>query len=685
MQLVRARIANFRSLRNVEVEFGGHTAFIGGNGAGKSSIIRALDRFFATPRVLDADDFFGRDQSQVVEIELSFGELSDEENDVFGSRVRDGLLVITRVFNTGADSGSYYGSTLINKDFDQVRQAVGAMPKRNAYSALKETQKYDELPAANSAAAVDAALVQWENDHPAALQLGRDDGRFFGFQNASRTAIGQYVSFVFIPAVREAMTDAADSKNSPIGRLMELLVRSAILKKEAVASFREKINAEYKQLISPENMPELSALAKVLTDEIKGLYQEADVGLSWRPAVDMEIPLPSADVTLTDVGFGGPVDRQGHGLQRAFIFSLLQQLAKASVTTANPGGPAEGAPVQVGPDEPAAVLGHARTPNLIIAIEEPELYQHPTKQRHFASVLRRLSDKALPGAEGRTQVVLASHSPLFVSLPNVDEIRFVRRTDCEGEVFKQCELTALDLGKVAGALGVMHRKPIGTYTAATLLPRLHILGSELAEGFFADGIVLVEGRSDKAALYAAAALAGVDFEAHGIAVLPVESKNNLDRPYLIFKELGIPTFIIWDCDDTNSDANLALLRAVEPDADHQTDAFSTLIATGFARFGSRLEAVLKQELGTESFLIARAAACQVFEMHASADAEKNPVVMRTILAEAAKAHAFSPTLELVIKAVWRDLKGEAIGAPGAAAAPATQNAPMPASTAQPWA
>jgi predicted ATP-dependent endonuclease of OLD family len=38
MQLAQARIRNFRSLKDVTVAFGAHTAFIGGNGAGKSSI-----------------------------------------------------------------------------------------------------------------------------------------------------------------------------------------------------------------------------------------------------------------------------------------------------------------------------------------------------------------------------------------------------------------------------------------------------------------------------------------------------------------------------------------------------------------------------------------------------------------------------------------------------------------------
>jgi hypothetical protein len=51
--------------------------------------------------------------------------------------------------------------------------------------------------------------------------------------------------------------------------------------------------------------------------------------------------------------------------------------------------------------------------------------------------------------EGVTQVAFACHSPMFVSLGRANEIRLVRRTDCEDTQFKQCELKALDLAEVA--------------------------------------------------------------------------------------------------------------------------------------------------------------------------------------------------------------------------------------------
>lgn len=50
MQLLNARIKNFRSLRDISISFEAHTALIGGNGAGKSSILKALEKFYSTSK-----------------------------------------------------------------------------------------------------------------------------------------------------------------------------------------------------------------------------------------------------------------------------------------------------------------------------------------------------------------------------------------------------------------------------------------------------------------------------------------------------------------------------------------------------------------------------------------------------------------------------------------------------------
>ncbi|WP_376743802.1 ATP-dependent endonuclease [Ensifer canadensis] len=217
MQLERARIKNFRSLRDVEVLFGAHTALIGGNGAGKSSILKAIEKFYSASKSCDADDFFGRDQGQPIEIELTFHRLGNEEGAAFEERVRDGKLVVTRIFDGSAASGRYHGVIPQVPDFVAVRAHTTATPKRAAYTALRENNPlYADLPNAGSAAAVDQALLDWEANHPEQLVLLPDDGQFFGFQNNSRGKLQRYTSFVFIPAVREASADAMARRASSV-------------------------------------------------------------------------------------------------------------------------------------------------------------------------------------------------------------------------------------------------------------------------------------------------------------------------------------------------------------------------------------------------------------------------------------------------------------------------------------
>jgi putative ATP-dependent endonuclease of the OLD family len=671
MQLERARIKNFRSLRDIEVSFGAHTAFIGGNGAGKSSILKAIEKFYSTSKICDADDFFGRDQGQPIEIELTFHQLSDQEAASFEGRVRDGKLVVTRIFDGGTSSGRYHGVVPQIPDFVSIRSQSAATPKRAAYNALRENNPvYEDLPNAGSAAAVDQALLDWETAHPAQLVLSPDDGQFFGFQNNSRGKLQRHTSFVFIPAVREASADAADGKTSVIGKLLELLVRSQILQRPDVQAFKAQMTEAYQTLVSAENMPELGTLAGTLTADLRGLYQDAEVALNWREIGEMPVPLPMADVFLKDDGFGGPVDRQGHGLQRAFIFTLLQHLARTAVPEADDAGAGD---VSGGSSDGPKVVAEA--PTLILAIEEPELYQHPTKQRHFAEVLRGLSSGTLPGVQGHTQIIFGSHSPMFISMGKADEIRLTRRSACADSALKQCSLQALDLDIVAQKLERGWDKPAGSYSAQTLMPRLHILGAELAEGFFANGVILVEGRSDKAALTATARILGVNFEAAGIAILSAEGKANLDRPFVIFHELGIPIYLLWDCDQHLPEArrtpatDLALSKLAKPDQVFSGAPTDDLVSDCYAHFGKSLEHRLKEDITPDIHAACLAAACEPFGVHPNNDTQKIPEVVYQTLLRANERGRESEMLKNVIRAMWRFFRDEDLPDPPQAQAP----------------
>jgi putative ATP-dependent endonuclease of OLD family len=264
---------------------------------------------------------------------------------------------------------------------------------------------------------------------------------------------------------------------------------------------------------------------------------------------------------------------------------------------------------------------------------------------------------------------------MFISMGKADEIRLTRRSACADSAFKQCSLQALDLGIVAQKLERGWDKPAGSYSAQTLMPRLHILGAELAEGFFANGVILVEGRSDKAALTATARMLGVNFEAAGIAILSAEGKANLDRPYVIFRELGIPTFLLWDCDQHLPEAkrapatDLALSKLAKPDQVFNGALTDDLVSDCYAHFGKTLEHRLKEDITPDIHAVCLAAACEPFGVQPSNDTQKIPEVVYQTLLRAKEHGRESDMLKNVVRAMWRFFRDEDLTDPPQAQAP----------------
>lgn len=665
MLLKRVSIKNFRSIRDVTVEVGSQMAIVGGNGAGKSSVLRAIDRFFSSSTTVELDDFFGREVSEPIEIGLTFTKFNELEREMFSTRIHNDEMTVVRVFeaNGGRTNGRYYGATMQHSGFHSIRSADGANPKRAAYNVVRQSsEEYGMLPAITRAEQIPEALAAWEGNHPDRCELGRDDGQFFGFTNVAKGALQKATSFVFIPAVRDASVDALDARGAVIARLLELVVRNAIQQRSDIQSFQSRISKEYRQLTDPKKLHELAGLSEDLTETLQQFYREAAVALRWKPPEDFVVPLPAADVLLNDDGFEGPVDHKGHGLQRAFILTLLQHLAKATSAdvarqaTSPPTAPFDTVTTEVGETQQAGQQDAYTIPGLVLAIEEPELYQHPTKQRHFAKVLSQLSAGELPGVARHTQVLFATHSSLFVSMDRFDEVRLARRRKLAGFDHKECRLTYSTLSEAARRLERAYGRDEGTFSADGLKARLHIIDAEIAEGLFADTVVLVEGVSDRAAIVAAATMDNVDLEALGIAVLDVDGKTKMDRPAAIFSSLEIPTFLVWDCDRKASgviaglEQNRALQRLMGIAPDQVADATTKIFST-FACFETKLENVIKAEIGEEIYKEQLEMIKRKYGIERGDDAEKAPFAMRELLEGAAVRGKRSGTLSAIIKTI----------------------------------
>lgn len=297
---------------------------------------------------------------------------------------------------------------------------------------------------------------------------------------------------------------------------------------------------------------------------------------------------------------------------------------------------------------------NSRLPNMILAIEEPELYQHPSKQRHLSRILAALAAGTVPGVAASTQVLYATHSPLFVSMDRCDELRLVRRTRCS-DGSRNATVKGVDLGVVAKAIEGAWMKPNGSFSADGLRTKLHVLTPVVCEAFFAGTAILTEGEGDIAALKATAALQeGIDFEAINCALVPCGGKGNIDKVLAILRLLEIPTYVIWDLDKNAKDkcpeANAALFRMhgidpaedpiprtkVKADFTCHADKLETTMAADFGDAYPRLLDEIVAEFGVRQ-----------------KEAVKSPFVMSEIVTRAAAEGLRSPTLEGLVHAIWR--------------------------------
>ncbi len=55
--------------------------------------------------------------------------------------------------------------------------------------------------------------------------------------------------------------------------------------------------------------------------------------------------------------------------------------------------------------ETAEEVSTTNMPNLILGIEEPELYQHPNRQRHLSRILLLLAEGSIRGVAEKTKLI----------------------------------------------------------------------------------------------------------------------------------------------------------------------------------------------------------------------------------------------------------------------------------------
>jgi predicted ATP-dependent endonuclease of OLD family len=507
MKISSIRIENFRSFEDQTIPIDDYSCFVGPNGAGKSTVLSALNVFFqnstsSTPNVreLEEEDFHNKQTGSPVRITVTFEDFSDEATEALKDYIRQDQLIVTTEAIWNADTESapvkQHGQRLAMKAFAEryfSRKSGGAKVAelKPIYAALKA--EFTDLPNATTGGAMEDSLQTYEAEHPGECEAIQSSDEFYG---ANSGKLNVFIQWVYVPAVKDAQEEGEESKRSALGQLLARTVRATTDFGEKIAELKQETLEKFETLLE-NNQAALTEVSENLKTRLaKWSHADTNLNLRWisDKAKSVQVVEPSAGVFTGEGEFTGKLSRMGHGLQRSYLLALLTELANLETENA---------------------------PTLILACEEPELYQHPPQARRLADVFQTL-------AEANTQVFVTTHSPYFVSGKDFSDVRLIRKNRDNASTLAHSSTAELNTYLENHTHHKERPTPAGMRAkiSQSLQPHLN-------EMFFCRHPVFVEGLEDIAFITAALHLYGYWDEFHALGwCLP---SPNQSRALIIFR------------------------------------------------------------------------------------------------------------------------------------------------------
>lgn len=630
MKIETVRIKNFRSFKDDTIYFDNYTCLVGANGAGKSTVFTALQVFFRHYKDSKTDlskltekDFHHCNTAEPIEITVTFTELSKQAEQDLSNYARQGKLIVTAKAEFDAATQraeiKQFGNRLGIDDFriffEKEKSAAKAPELNECYAQLQVN--FPELPNAGSKEAKMTALKEYEAARPAECILIPSEDQFYGASKGANR-LAPHIQWVFVSASKDVTEEGEENKTSALGTLLSRTVRAKVNFTERISEIRKEVGEQYSKLLDDEQnvLDDISASLKSKLSQWANPSISASV--QWKKDADKAIKIeePSAAIALGERGFEGELSRFGHGLQRSFMLALLQELSTTD-------------------DENA--------PTLILSIEEPELYQHPPQARHLAETLMDLAGL-------NTQVMLCSHSPLFIPKNSFEKIRIIREHGNPIETLS----SSVSYQELSDYLTSIGSKPINNKgIVAKLFP---YLSPSINEMFFCRVPVFVEGIEDIAYIKTYLELMGLSgqFRATGMHLINADKKSNIIEPAAVVKLLKINGFVIYDTDtdckeihqNDHKRDNKKLLTIQGHDAEDEFQA-ANIVKPNLWAWKTNLGKEVKSEIPNWNAFYTISCA----EFGNAADLHKNPLVVARTLELAWEKEETSPNLIKLIETI----------------------------------
>jgi len=649
MKIKEISINNFRCVEELTIQLDDFTVLIGKNGVGKSTVLHALNFFKESSYRLKIEDFYNRELDREIRVSIIFNELNSEEQLTFNRYIQNEELKVIKIARNEQDSENlnvtqtYHGQAYINPAFEDIRRQSGANPKKSLYNDLKKDSKYSSLGSVRKGDEIESILIEWEQSHPGELELKIDENQLLGWKGVGAGKLNKFTTFFFVPAVHEYSKEETE-KSTYLKEILDLTIRKRVQIVPDLEELKITTKSEYQRIIEDQNKLIVEELSNDLSEILELLSPGCNISIDYRPG-EINFQETTYGTELEEFGFKGPISSVGHGVQRTSFFTLLMYLGQQQVISRID-------ETSSGEDE-----GDSTDSKFFILfiIEEPELYQHPNRIRLIKKILLDLTRDS-EDSLFQFQIICSSHSPYLIDIQDAEDIKILRKVKQNGSY--KVITRDVNLDKIAQQLKGLHNLPRNTVCdATTLKSRLQaIMTLELSEGFFADKIVLVEGLEDKAVIQAIDRYKNNFFDSKGIVVIPVIGKNNLDRPALIFKDLGIPTYMIFDTDSRSIDLDSekktnTVLKTIMGEID-LTEPLVKKIEKSYASLDPNMTKSIKRTVGDALYTHIMDELKNEYEFKKDADCRKNYIIMTQFIQKVYDSGKNIPDLEEIIQKIY---------------------------------
>jgi len=252
------------------------------------------------------------------------------------------------------------------------------------------------------------------------------------------------LSFVFVPADRTIRADLKTGEYAWYGKLLRMILesQSETEKYKDLVKKLEEIEALIREILKSENVLKMGQLLTFIEDLRFSLTK------SQKPK-DL---LKYIEILIKDTPENYlEIARLGHGTQSAILIGLLEMYLNTLSTSRN------------------SILR-------VFAIDEPENFLHPQGKRLINSLLEKIAENE------NTQVIYTTHSSELIT--NFEEDKFTLKDVVY--VYKEDGLTKI--------------RQFTEEESAELFKVQEELDVEKGEIFFASGVILVEGETEKHSL-----------------------------------------------------------------------------------------------------------------------------------------------------------------------------------------